>query len=100
MKKLFKTILIGAGLVSALAPQVVKSKIDIVVERQVINETKPLKRHQITNVFGGIPVLTEHYGGVFGLTPKEYGQRYGNGNSRKPKTNKIHRSFKIKQKHR
>ena len=34
-----------------------------------------------------------------GLTPKEYGMRYGNGKSRKSKTNKLHTSCKAKLRH-
>lgn len=37
---------------------------------------------------GGLDLVTEYYGGVFGLTPKEYGLRYGTGASRKHKSNR------------
>lgn len=99
MKKLFTTLLIGAGLATALAPKVAQASQTGIVERQIINDIqKPTKKRSVTNFIGGLPLVTEYQYTNFGLTPKEYGLRFGNGNSRKKKTNKKHRShlFKFK----
>lgn len=100
MKKLFKTLLIGAGVATAIAPQVAKSNhTQAVVERQIINEIRPTHKYSITNHIGGLPLVTEFYGNPIGLTPKEYGILFGNGKSRKHRSNRILMSKRTKFKH-
>lgn len=54
-------------------------------------------RHQIQNTIGGIPVETYYVNP--GLSPKEYGLRYGTGRTRKGKTNfaQLKHQSKVKQ---
>lgn len=78
----------------AQANQTVKQNHEV---RGVTPERKT-SRHQIKNTIGGIPTIS--FGGIPGLSPKEYGIRFGNGKSRKSKTNMLHVSRKAKLKHR
>lgn len=49
--------------------------------------TKQTSKKQIISQIGGLDIIG--MGGRFGMTPKEYGMIYGNGKSRKGKTNMI-----------
>lgn len=92
MKRFYKILILGAGLLSGLVPQVARSSgTNVIVERQVKDDVrKPIEnRHAI--LIGGLPVLSDRIYGNFGMTPKEYGIRYGNGASRKAKVNRKHR---------
>ena len=95
MKTLFKTLLIGIGLATCLAPIVinkVKAETVTTAERKGLNTIKSQNKTMKIQYIGGLPLVTEYYGNPFGLTPKEYGIRFANGKSRKHKTNKKHRS--------
>lgn len=97
MKKLFKTLLIGASVIVGIAPAITKANQANTVERHIINDLySPKAKYSITNHIGGLPLVTEYYGNPPGLTPKEYGIRHGNGKSRKGKVNKKHRSHLMK----
>lgn len=98
MKRLFKTLLIGASLITGLTPVLSKSANYHKLERHVYNDIKKPQAKTHTFQIGGIPLVTEYYGSIPGLTPKEYGMLYGNGKSKKYKTNKRHRSFRAKLK--
>lgn len=50
---------------------------------------------KVNPLTGGLD-MTPPIPGKFGLTPKEYGMRYGNGNSRKGKTNYTRMSHNAK----
>jgi hypothetical protein len=68
---------------------------------QEIKSTAPRKsvsRKSIIAQAGGLDVVLE--GGVFGLTPKQYGMRFGNGKSRLGKVNKLRLSHNAKLKRR
>ena len=98
MKKLFKALLIGAGIMTAIAPAVAKvAHQTSTVERHIINDLQtPKAKYSVTNYIGGLPLVTEFTGGTYGLSPKEYGMRYGNGKSRKHKTNMLRISKQAK----
>ena len=53
---------------------------------------------KIINEVGGIPLVTYHPN--YGLSPKEYGMRFGNGNYRKVKHNRLRYSHNAKLKRR
>src|SRR5690606_1674743 len=61
-------------------------------------EEKVRQKHTKHNVGGSGLDLVTHWPN-FGLSPKEYGMRYGDGKSRKGKTNKLHvkHSYKVKR---
>lgn len=61
-------------------------------------EEKVVKKTVQSNVGGSGLDLHTHFPD-YGLSPKEYGMRYGNGKSRKGKTNKLHvkHSYKVKR---
>lgn len=98
MKKLFKALLIGAGIMTAIAPTVTKAAHGLtIVERHIINDLQtPKAKYSITNYIGGLPLVIEYTGGTYGLSPKEYGIRFGNGKSRKHKSNMLLISKKAK----
>lgn len=98
MKKLFKTLLIGAGIMTAVAPAVANvAHQTSVVERHIINDLQtPKTKYSVTNYIGGLPLVTEFTGGTYGLSPKEYGMRFGNGKSRKHKSNMLRVSKQTK----
>lgn len=98
MKTRFKTLLIGVALIAGLTPALTTTAQNTKVERHAYIDTKPAKTYAYTTHFGGIPLVTEYYG-TPGLTPKEYGLRYGNGNSRKVKTNRILTAKRAKARH-
>lgn len=91
MKRLFKALLIGAGIMTAAAPAVAKAAHQSgIVERPIFNDLQtPRVKYSVTNYIGGLPLVTGFSGGAFGLTPKEYGLRFGNGKCRKHKTNML-----------
>lgn len=60
-----------------------------------ITPKRTTSKYQVRNSIGGIP-LESYSLGIPGLTPKEYGIRFGNGKSRKGKTNMLHVSRKAK----
>lgn len=97
MKKSLKTILIGVALTTALTPQVAQSsQHNVTVERQVYNNKPITVKKSTIKQIGGLDLVTEFTGKPFGLTPKEYGIRFGNGRSKKSKINKIQRSHLYK----
>ena len=79
-------------MLSGLVPQMARSSgTHVIVERQVRDDVrKPIENKQAI-LFGGLPVMTDRIYGTFGMSPKEYGIRYGNGASRKAKINRKHR---------
>lgn len=99
MQKLFKTLLIEAGLATGLAPLLLSAANCNNTERYIYNDIKKpqLKNHAFQ--FGGIPLITAYYGNPSGLTPKEYGILYGNGKSRKVKTNRLLIAKRVKARH-
>jgi len=56
------------------------------------------RRQSIENVIGGLPLVS--YIPDYGMSPKEYGIRYGDGSSRKGKLNKLRLSHDAKLKRR
>ncbi len=63
-----------------------------------LHETKataarPVSKYKVMREVGGLDLVTH---GMPGLSPKEYGLRYGNGKSKRHKTNKIQRSHGYK----
>jgi hypothetical protein len=60
--------------------------------------TKSVSRKIVIQQSGGLDVIEE--GGVFGLTPMQYGIQYGNGKSRKLKHNRLRYSHNAKLKRR
>jgi len=70
---------------------------------QEIKATEPKKygrRKSVIAQAGGLDVVEEHYGGIFGLTPKQYGMQYGHGGSRIGKSNRLRLSHNAKLKRR
>ncbi|MDM1048051.1 hypothetical protein [Sphingobacterium hotanense] len=92
MKRFYKILILGAGMLSGLVPQMARSSAtNVIVERQVKDDIrKPIENRQVI-LIGGLPVMSDRIYGTFGMTPKEYGIRYGNGASRKAKVNRNHR---------
>ncbi|MDP3561715.1 MAG: hypothetical protein Q8R83_06030 [Legionellaceae bacterium] len=56
-------------------------------EMKATTPTKSTRHRSVVAQAGGLDVIRE--GGVFGLTPMQYGMRFGNGKSRKGKTNML-----------
>jgi len=54
-------------------------------EIKATSPTKSVRHKSVVAQAGGLDVIYE--GGVFGMTPMQYGMKYGNGKSRKGKTN-------------
>lgn len=54
-------------------------------EMKATAPTKSTRNRSVIAQAGGLDVIRE--GGVFGMTPMQYGMRFGNGKSRKGKTN-------------
>lgn len=93
MKRFFKALLLGAGILTAISPQVAKSSdTGATIQRQIKNDIVTYKKQHHVRFVGGLPLVTEVVRSSFGMTPKEYGIRYGNGACRKCKSNKKHRS--------
>lgn len=67
-------------------------------EMKATAPTKSTFRRSIYAQSGGLDVVID--GGVHGMSPKEYGMRYGNGNSRKVKHNRLRYSHNAKEKRR
>ncbi|MFD2962777.1 MULTISPECIES: hypothetical protein [Olivibacter] len=99
-RRMLSTIGVGVGaLAMALAanslsyvnnaPQTVKEV------KATLSETKKA-RTKVVNQIGGIPL--ESYVPNYGMSPKEYGIRFGNGRSRKGKLNlnKLSHNCKVK----
>lgn len=107
MKALTKAILLGAGIATAAAPNAVKADQQTTVTRHVIREEEEEEKTKREGRFvtkrqfsiGSVPIVEEYYGNPPGLSPKEYGIRYGNGKSRKRKSNRLHKRSKFKQWH-
>lgn len=104
MKNLTKAILLGAGIATAAAPNAVKADQQTTVTRHVIREEDEDEREErfVTErryTIGSVPIVEEYYGNPPGLSPKEYGIRYGNGKSRIKKSNRLHKRSKLKQWH-
>lgn len=91
-----KTIgMLGAGIALSLAgavgigqvAQTTTAPIQTEQGKSDFKATPPKQREKktrIVNEIGGIPLMQT---GEFGLTPREYGMRFGNGASRKGKNN-------------
>lgn len=60
--------------------------------------TKSIRHKTIVEQSGGLDVIRD--GGEFGLTPMQYGMRYGNGKSRNVKNNMLRYSHNAKVKRR
>lgn len=92
MKTLFKHLIIGIGLASIAISTGVhatgKQPISLNANSNNIAEI-----YEELNGYKSSRIICAP-----GLTPKEYGMLYGNGKSKKYKTNKKHRSFKAKLK--
>jgi len=56
------------------------------------------RRQTIENTIGGIPLISHIPN--YGMSPKEYGIRHGNGSSRKNKSNRLRYSHDAKLKRR
>lgn len=98
MKKSNKLAFIGAGFAMAVAslglatsPKMNYANRAVVIEQnQTANNTKALAAKVIANHrivrenVGGLDLVQS---GEYGMSPKEYGLRFGNGKSKKGKTN-------------
>ena len=98
-KKVFGAIATGiatAAMVANPQPAQVKQSNEITVTQQQkatrseVKVTKQITRHNVAG--SGLDLVTR---GAFGMTPKEYGIRYGHGN-RKGKTNFLRLSHSHK----
>jgi hypothetical protein len=67
-------------------------------EMKATAPTKSISYRSVIAQAGGLDVIYE--GGVFGLTPMQYGMQYGNGKSRKGKHNRLRYSHNAKLKRR
>ena len=67
-------------------------------EMKATTPTKSVSRKIVYQQSGGLDVIQE--GGVYGLSPKQYGMQYGNGKSRKVKHNRLRYSHNAKLKRR
>lgn len=67
-------------------------------EMKATAPTKSVSRKIVAAHSGGLDIIQE--GGVFGLTPMQYGMQYGNGKSRKIKHNRLRYSHNAKLKRR
>lgn len=84
----------AGGQVSQSAQQHINSNSEI--KATPVNRRKT--KMNIVNEVGGVPL--ESYMPNYGMSPKEYGIRYGNGNSRRPKHNRLRYSHNAKLKRR
>ncbi len=78
-----------AGALGAAPAQPVSQAPGTTQSTQDMKATPPKQREKKTKFVrevGGIPLMQT---GVFGLTPREYGLRFGNGASRKSKSNYL-----------
>lgn len=92
MKTLFKHLIIGIGLASIA----ISTGVHAIGKQPISLNAKSNNLAEVYEELKGYKSSKIIY--APGLTPKEYGILYGNGNSRKAKTNKKHRSFKAKLK--
>jgi len=86
MKNTFKILVVGTGILAfstALTTMAAQKEVPIILST---------KSNHVTEVARQFEVPRPVYRYPTGLTPKEYGMLYGNGKSRKYKTNKKHRS--------
>jgi DNA-binding transcriptional regulator YiaG len=76
--------LVGLGSVSKANTETLNTKNDVSIKA----DPKSIKRKStsVVNTIGGIPI--EHLRPNYGMSPKEYGQRYGTGKNRKHKSNR------------
>ena len=67
-------------------------------EMKATAPTKSTRHKSVIAQAGNLDIIYE--GGVFGLTPMQYGTKYGNGKSKKGKTNflRLSHNAKIKRK--
>lgn len=84
------TAQVGQSLANAPVTQNQRSASDM----KATAPTKASRNRSIVGQAGGLDVLYE--GGNFGLTPMQYGMRYGNGKSRKIKHNRLRYSHNAK----
>lgn len=92
MKRFYKILILGAGMLSGLVPHMARSSgSNVMIERQVKDDVRKSIDDRKASMIGGLPVLTNSIYGNFGMTPKQYGIRYGNGASRKARVNRKHR---------
>lgn len=67
-------------------------------EMKATAPTKSVSRKIVAQQSGGLDII--HEGGVYGMSPKQYGMAYGNGKSRKVKHNRLRYSHNAKLKRR
>lgn len=92
MKRFYKILILGAGMLSGLVPHMARSSgSNVMIERHVKDDVRKSIDDRKASMIGGLPVLTDGIYGNFGMTPKQYGIRYGNGASRKARVNRKHR---------
>lgn len=104
-KRAFKKIIGGVGLASAALmlagnPSPTQTNQSATQNHEIrgITPERRSSRHRIQNTIGGIP-LEYYYASEPGLSPKEYGIRYGNGRCRKKVKNKILTSKRTRKWH-
>lgn len=76
--------LVGFGSTSKANTETLNTKTDVSIKA----DPKSTKRKTtgVVNTIGGIPIT--HLFPNYGMSPKEYGQRYGTGKNRKHKSNR------------
>ena len=84
--------LAGAGQVSAASTNM--------STYQATTQAKEARKKGSIFGIGSIPGMGSMSGGQFGLTPKEYGMRFGTGASRKGKSNRLRYATNAKLKRR
>ncbi|WP_342645011.1 hypothetical protein [Mucilaginibacter sp. CSA2-8R] len=77
--------LVGLGSASKANTESLNTKTDVSIKA----DPKSTKRKTtgVVNTIGGIPIT--HLFPKYGMSPREYGQRYGNGKNRKHKSNRL-----------
>lgn len=88
MKSSRKSLLVGAmalaglagvGQVQSAQASASPNTLETSATARASKEKTIQQKNKIVNEVGGIPIVSE--GRQFGMTPKEYGMRYGNGGS-------------------
>lgn len=103
-RNFMKSIVMGATTMAGLtgAGQVASAKLAdtkaTAVKYEATNEKKKAGKQKITvNPLTGGLDMPAHTPGVFGLTPKEYGQRFGNGGSKRSNRLRYSHNAKLKR---
>ncbi|WP_017258407.1 hypothetical protein [Pedobacter arcticus] len=102
-KNLRKIAVVGLGLAGAIGAMVSIPSISLVKAQQIQEQ----KAARVENIGRKNVVINNHYSGLdietihpnYGLSPKEYGQRYGNGKSniKKSNRNRLGHNAKLKR---